>query len=372
MMNGKHNVWIVKLNPSGGLLTKKEYEKWRNHNDLELKTGLDEAFDKEEMNKYGGWYKDGKITEKCKEKNIIAIGWILNPEDTWLNNTDTEINKEKYKELYKNTPWPVENKKNKEKLNPSIEKFQELNVGDFVWVRDSSDIYYVCKITGNWSYDKSKEAWAMDIAQRYKCDWVKVGNATEAPAKIVKKLITRGQTVSKVDDENLLKISNYLFENGGEKAVKKAVTDFDEGGRYILDNNIKIIDNLTEYDYEDFVGFYLQSNGYFIMPSTRHQSTKDYEFVAIKQNENMVVQAKYHDTPSKKLDADEEKYKDLSKTYTVYLACNNGVENIDKIDNNRIKQVENSELEKFIRENAFLIPDRIKFLVVYKKNHPEV
>ena len=206
----------------------------------------------------------------------------------------------------------------------------------------------------------------MDIAQRYDCKWVEVGDATEAPSEIVKKLITLGGTVSKIKDITLIDISNYLFENGGEKAVKKAVTEFNEGG-YIV-GDISIIDNLTQYEYEDFVGFYLQKKGYFIMPSTRYQSTEGYEFVAIKQNEKMVVQAKYYKEKSEKLDANESRYKNLSKTYTLYLACNNGIKNNDN-DNNKIKQVKNSELEKFIRENPFLIPDRVKFLVVYTRNH---
>ena len=361
-MDGENNVWIVKLNPSGGLLTEKEYKKWKNIRELEKV--LEKKFTKEEIENYHEKYKNKEIANLCKNEGIIAIGWLLNPMDTWAKYPpETVINQEKFKELYKNTPWY---KENKTKLNPSIKKFQELKEGDFCWVRDSSDKYYVCKIKGDWYYDNSKEAWAMDIAQRYDCKWVEVGDATEAPSEIVKKLITLGGTVSKIKDITLIDISNYLFENGGEKAVKKAVTEFNEGG-YIV-GDISIIDNLTQYEYEDFVGFYLQKKGYFIMPSTRYQSTEGYEFVAIKQNEKMVVQAKYYKEKSEKLDANESRYKNLSKTYTLYLACNNGIKNNDN-DNNKIKQVKNSELEKFIRENPFLIPDRVKFLVVYTRNH---
>ena len=307
-----------------------------------------------------------KILPKwCKENGIIAIGWTLPPEDTWLPSKDGELSSKnidlkKYNELYKEQGWG-------QGAKTDIENFEKIKIGDICWVRDSRDIYYVCKITGNWVYDNKKEAWAMDIAQRYSCEWVEVGDATEAPAAIVKKLITRGNTVSRIDDKTLIDISNYLFENGGENAVKKVVAEFNEG-RY-TSGNISIIDNLTQYEYEDFVGFYLQQKGYFIMPSTRYQSTEKYEFVAIKQNEKMVMQAKYYKEKSEKLDANE--YKSLSKTYTVYLACNNGINNIDN-DNNKIKQVENSELEKFIRENPFLIPDRVKFLVVYTRNHQKV
>ncbi len=293
----------------------------------------------------------------CKKEGIIAIGWLLNPMDTWLKHTNITINREKFKELYENTPWYAENKK---KLNPSIKNFQELKEGDFCWVRDSSDKYYVCKIEGDWYYDSSKEAWAMDIAQRYKCKWVEVGDVTETPAAVVKKLIMRGRTVSKIDDEFLLNMSKYLFERGGRKEIEKAINEFDNNN-YI---EKEILSNLTAYDYEDFVGFYLQSEGYFIMPSTRYQSTEDYEFVAIKKDsgEKIAVQVKQQ---KKKLKGKD--YEKLSKTYTIYLACSGGVD-MEGADKNRIKEISNTDLEKFIKENRNLLLDRIKFSIVYQKH----
>jgi hypothetical protein len=184
------------------------------------------------------------------------------------------------------------------------------------------------------------------------------GDATEAPAAIVKKLITIGNTVSKIDDESLLKMSRWLFENDGEKAIDKAVKEFD-------DNNYTpehIIYNITEYEYEDIVGLYMQLKGFFIIPSTRYQSTKEYEFVAInKHGEKSIVQAKQQKGMLKGKD-----YERLSETYTVYLACNGGVD-MKGTDKDRIKEIKNTELETFIKENKSLLLDRIKFLVVYQK-----
>ena len=361
-MGGNNTVWTVKLNPFGGLLTENEYKKWKAWPEVE------QVLDKEFGNKkdYKKKYKID-ITKKCKEEGIIAIGWILNPKDTWAKSQpETVINRERYKELYYNTPWYAENK---EKLNLSIENFQELKEGDFCWVRDSSDKYYICKIEGDWHYDNSKEAWAMDIAQRYKCKWVEVGDATQTPGVIVKKLITRGSTVSKIDNKLLLNMSKYIFDEGGKKAVEKAVNEFDKNNyiEYIKKN---ILSNLTQYDYEDFVGFYLQSKGYFIMPSTRYQSTKDYEFVAIKKEggDKIAVQVKYHDDPNKKLDAKEEEYGNLSDTYKIYLACNNGVKNIDKVNNEQIVEINNDELAEFIKEAPVLLLPRLKFLIVYTES----
>jgi hypothetical protein len=65
------------------------------------------------------------------------------------------------------------------------------------------------------------------MAQRYKSRWVKVGDATITPALVVKTLITRGRTVLKKDDQGLLKMSEWLFENGGEQAINKIIKEFD-------------------------------------------------------------------------------------------------------------------------------------------------
>ena len=63
-----------------------------------------------------------------------------------------------------------------------------------------------------------------------------------------------------------------------------------------------------------------------------------------------------------------EKYKKLSNTYKVYLACNNGVKNIDKVNNENIVELDNSKLVEFIKKTPVLILPRLKFLVVYNKH----
>lgn len=350
------SIWIIKLDPSGGLLKKQK----RRLEDIE---GIKEKFSKEELKHYREIYKSGGIADLCKQESVIAIGWNLDPKDSWLSSPNTSIDVNKYRKLCENADWYKNRELRKKagrakKIPSSVENFQEIKEGAICWVRDSSDTYYVCKVTEAWKYDNTKESWALDIAQRYPCKWVKVGDATKAPASVVKKLITIGNTVSKIDDESLLKMSRWLFENDGEKAIDKAVKEFD-------DNNYTpehIIYNITEYEYEDIVGLYMQLKGFFIIPSTRYQSTKEYEFVAInKHGEKSIVQAKQQKGMLKGKD-----YERLSETYTVYLACNGGVD-MKGTDKDRIKEIKNTELETFIKENKSLLLDRIKFLVVYQK-----
>ena len=368
-MTGK--VWIVKLNPSGGLLRSQK----KRIKDYGLSIGKGDKYDfnKEDLKNF----KKQRIADYCRDRNpkIIAIGWTVNPEDSWKVNSQIELTKEEYLELfnklYKNQRWKNE-----------VTDFQKINKGDFCWVRDSSDKYYICQIKSDWKYDMSKESWALNIAQRYEnSEWIEVGDASKVPGEIVKRLITRGPTVYKInkdesekntkkeeemksEEENLAEMTEYLFKNGGGNAIDNVIKEYDSKREsYLQEINVDdLTKNLTEYDYEDLVGFYLQSQGWFIMPSTRYQSTKDYEFVAInKESEKAVVQVKHQE---KKLRAKD--YEELSKTYKVFLACSSGVDGIDK-NNNNIEEISSEKLLEFLNQNNKLIPDRIKFSIIFNK-----
>jgi len=356
-MTGK--VWIVKLSPSGGLLQhpEKQIEKYG----LSIGEGDKYDFSKNDLESFKDFYKEQKIAGYCKEHKIIAIGWTVKPEDSWKRSPQIELNKEKYLELFDK----LYNKNQGEKKK--VPNFQKIEKGDFCWVRDSSDKYYICQITSDWKYDMSKEAWALDIAQRYETsEWVKVGDASKVPGEIVKRLITRGPTVYEINNNLLAEMTEYLFENGGENAIDNAIKEYDRNVEY-YQQEIKVDDlvkNLTEYDYEDLVGFYLQSQGWFIMPATRYQSTKDYEFVAIdKSGDRAVVQVKHR---KGKLRAKD--HLERSKTYKVFLASSNGVDwsGIDK-NNSNIEEIDNEKLLEFLKENNELIPGRIKFSIIFNK-----
>jgi len=357
-MTGK--VWIVKLSPSGGLLQHQE----NRTKEYGLSIGEGDKYDFSEKNleEFREIYKEQKIADYCRDSNpkIIAIGWTVKPEDSWKRNPRIELDKNKYLELfdklYKSERWKKE-----------VLDFQNIKKGDFCWVRDSSDNYYICQITSDWKYDMDKKSWALDIAQRYETsEWIKVGDASKVPGEIVKRLITRGPTVYAINKNLLAEMTEYLFTNGGENAIDNAIKKYYSNAEY-YPQEIKVYDlvkNLTEYDYEDLVGFYLQSQGWFIMPATRFQSTKDYEFVAIDKSGNKAaVQVKHQE---KTLYAKD--YVELSKTYKFFLACSNGVDwsGIDK-NNNKIEEISNEKLLEFLKQNNKLIPDRIKFSIIFNK-----
>ena len=355
------NVWVVKLSPSGGLLQhqEKQIEKYG----LSIGEGDKYDFGKSDLESFRDFYKEQKIADYCKEHKIIAIGWTVKPEDSWKRNTKMELNKGEYLRLFYNH----ELYKDKQRWEKEVLDFQKIEKGDFCWVRDSSDNYYICQITNDWKYEKSKDAWALDIAQRYETsEWVKVGDASKVPGEIVKRLITRGSAVYKINNNLLAEITKYLFANGGENAIDNAIKEYDRNVEY-YQQEIKVDDlvkNLTEYDYEDLVGFYLQSQGWFIMPATRYQSTKDYEFVAIDKSGNRaVVQVKHQNGKLRAKD-----HLERSKTYKVFLACSSGVEwsGIDK-NNSNIEEIDNEKLLEFLKQNNKLIPGRIKFSIIFNK-----
>ena len=354
-------VWVVKLSPSGGLL--QHQRKQIKYYGLSIGKGDKYDFSEDELEEFEKKYKNKEIADDCRSQKIIAIGWTVRPEDSWKRNPKIELNKDEYLRLFHNH----ELYKDHQRWEKEVCDFLKINKGDLCWVRDSSDNYYICQITSDWKYEMSKEAWALDIAQRYETsEWVKVGDASKVPGEIVKRLITRGSTVYRIDNNLLAEMTKYLFENGGENAIDNAIKEYDSNVKY-YQQEIKVDDlvkNLTEYDYEDLVGFYLQSQGWFIMPATRYQSTKDYEFVAIDKSGNRaVVQVKHQNGKLRAKD-----HLERSKTYKVFLACSNGVDwgGIDK-NNSNIEEIDNEKLLEFLKENNELIPGRIKFSIIFNK-----
>ncbi len=291
-------LWIVKMAHDGGLIKGKIEQK-----KILTKEKIDEKDFPNTLEYYSS--KRGHLADYCiKDKKAVTLGWTLKPSDSWKKSNET-IDKDTYNSFV-DTYKKFEDGWDAKKLQSTLNKFQSIEKDGLCWVRDDSDTYYIGKVEGAWEYYNTPDDWAWDIAQGYRCKFKKVGDATMAPGEVVKTLITRGDTVKEVTDNDLIELSIWLFDNGGKIAINNAVNDFDLK-RYKPDD---ILNNITEYEYEDLVGFYLQSKGYFIMPSTRYQSTKDYEFVAFGNGEKAVVQVKYTEGKT-----DLRNYEELSKTY---------------------------------------------------------
>lgn len=345
------SLWTVKLSPSGGVL------RWpKKESKLEAKLNeLPERFRKAITKRGVDKIKDSDCSGYCRKHGVIGIGWSVEPRQD-----EKEITWEDYYKDY------INNGKKEGWLKPRtiniIKQFHNIEVDDLCWVRDENDYYYVCKITGKWKYINNPVNWAMDIVQIHECKWKKVGNATQVPAGIVRKLITIGDTVSKVkvDDEKNVdydKLSEFLF-NSEEGTVQKYVNKFNG----TKDVSADFINNLTQYEYEDLVGFYLQHE-YYIMPSTRTQSTKDYEFVLINKIDYHIaaVQVKAQNKPISAKEY-EKKFGSFDK---FYLACTKGVVDIE--NKGKIIEIKNEDLLQFFRDKTDLLPDRIKFMAVYFK-----
>jgi len=337
-------IWTVKLNPEGGIRKRG----WQN----KIPAVLEEEIKRLDTRQI----KNEDAADYCKRNSIIGIGWSYEKDGKYTQPTSWE----------EYIRWARQ--KYKERSAGIIKDFHDIREGDICWTRDKHDVYYICKITGPWEYKYSAEALLFDLPQIHGCEWKRVGKVTEVPACIVRKLITRGGTVSKMKNIYLSGLSEFLI-NKPEGIIQNYIEEFRPEKVHWSED---FIWELDEYEYEDLVGIYLQQK-YYLYPSIRTQSTKDYEFVLVSRDKEhyhtAVVQVKFHERNiNESIDAIGY-YQKLGSHDIIYLACPNGVKNI--MPGGKIKEIKNDDLLHFWRENPLHLPGRIKFKVVYAAKKQE-
>jgi hypothetical protein len=350
------NIWVVKLSPSGGMLglSIPRMEKELSGRPKRFRA----AIDRKEMQKI----KEESSAEYCKDHRIIGIGWSIRPESKKRHYSFT-----KYMKLIKKSEWWGDRSERSEKILQGIlMDFHNITKGDVCWCRDADDYYYACRVTGRWRYVDNPINWARDIVQIHKCgEWKKAGTVTEIPSEIARKLIMHGRTVCKIDTnkDEIDKISKLVVNSRNRELgiIHDYLKNF-KGGKvenYLTEKSLE--ENLTAYDYEDLVGIYLQEK-YYIVPSTRTPSTKDYEFVLLnrKDGSKAAVQAKW----DKELRV-EDFENELKSFKYIFLASWAGVIGNES---GRIKIIKRSELLEFFKKHLLLLPDRIKFKAAYLKS----
>src|SRR4051794_8565165 len=97
----------------------------------------------------------------CLDENLIGIGWGLDEVDDGaqlcavLEAIESKVE----------AGWGRRSAR-------IVRRFgEEAQVGDFVWTRDTRGRYLLCRITGNYRYDMSAEAMAVDVHQVRAVDW---------------------------------------------------------------------------------------------------------------------------------------------------------------------------------------------------------
>ena len=140
--------------------------------------------------------------------------------------------------------------------------------GDLMWTRDSLGRYWLCQITGPWSYDKTADCARLDLFNIRPARWLeKSFRDYEVPGAVVRSFTGIGQTLRRIGDHpEAVRVSEMLWR-----------CDIDPHEFAPLTPEQVMTDIVDPIDVEDLVLLYLQSQGWMLIPSSRMHDTPMYE-----------------------------------------------------------------------------------------------
>lgn len=219
----------------------------------------------------------GRIANYCLEKGVAAMGWSL------LGIPQNE--REQIKEYEEYTVYA-------EKLYKSfgsVNRLQEVQAGDFIWIRHNGR-YYMGHVgeKSRWYFDSSEEAARMDAAnQLTDIEWECLAQADECsvPGSISTAFI-QPSTLQRINKSGVDIFSKLLYNRRQGKVVYPVQLELTENNFYSM---------LSPSDCEDLLCMWLfHKKGYVCIPSTNKIATPLYECVLIdpKSGEHIYIQVK--------------------------------------------------------------------------------
>lgn len=123
--------------------------------------------------------------EFCKDNGYIGFGWGIPDIYGVVNSIDD------YKLIRKNNGLYA----NCKELTKSINAFNEMKKGDFIWTLDSSALtakYYLCKISGEYVHLNEEHSDKFGIANCMLCEYLYIGSADLVPRSVMRPLHSNG------------------------------------------------------------------------------------------------------------------------------------------------------------------------------------
>lgn len=192
--------------------------------------------------------------EFCVERQIVGVGWGIN---------SIPATKDEYRKLAAAihsqylTSW-------RRATNAVLDG---IVVGDLIWTRNRSAVYYLGRIRGEWEYRQGEEYRLADIANVRSCEWIKVGSMDNVPGSVINSF-GPSATVQRVADPSAALYSSLLFA----ELTRQEVPVGTEAG--------DILGLLSAEDLEDVVAIYLQVTKRLVMfPSTCKKDTMTVECI---------------------------------------------------------------------------------------------
>lgn len=275
---------------------------------------------------------EARISEYCKDNNIVAFGWSLRGMDIPIN----EINSIKTFEQYLSYAEKVYEKKALGNVKRLHDKVRE---GDLIWIKDNGK-YYIGRVDKNskWIFNTSKEAFDLDACnQLTNIQWYSYKESDESmvPGAVATSFI-KGHTFQQIRFNGAIVYSSLLYD-------KLVGTNFYSDKKLNL-NEDDFYSLLSPDDCEDLLCLWLYHKyGYVCIPSTNKKSTQLYECVLIdpKTGKHVYIQVK---KGSDSIDAND--YTDL-KGEVWFLTTEGTVNNFNHDNDSNMHIAEPEKLLEF-------------------------
>jgi hypothetical protein len=275
----------------------------------------------------------------CLDQNLIGIGWGLDDleDGAQLGVVLAAI------EARTERGWGARSAR-------IVRRFgEQAQIGDFVWTRDTRGRYLLCRISGEYRYDVSTAATAVDVHQVRAADWAPTPlNDLDVPGGVIRCFIGTGESFSRVLDLPARRFTLYLWETlHGRKPPKLNVTREEILASY-----------LDPQDVEDLVYVWLQvARGYLALPRSRQRDMPAYEYTMIHREggRRAIAQVKTGATPVNLAALASAAVDEQTDTYAFATSA-------DYVgEESRVTEIITMKtLLQFVRDNETLLPPRVR------------
>lgn len=224
---------------------------------------------------------------------------------------------------------------------------RQMQIGDLVWARTKKDVYWLGRITSDWTFRNGAQFADYDLFQIRRCNWCRVGSSDRIPDPVRNAFAGRGLTISRIRREASI-----------VAAESAAIWNELTGDVVVVPSTGEVatapLMSLGHDTLEDLVGLFLQAElGWLLVPSTAKKGTPYTEFVLRNRAaETAYVQVKSGKTqvePPSALPEGVDRFFVFSPAGTATNQMAAGV-----------VVLENELLEDFARQNRALLPPRVR------------
>lgn len=222
--------------------------------------------------KPGGKASRETTFEYCLEQKLLGVGWQVQS----LDNTQN---------------WEDYHKKAKDKygkVNQCAYIHKHVKVDDLVWTRDKNKGYFLAKVVSEWEYFNSEVSINenIDIVNIFRVELLAVPIGA-VPGKVIASF-RASRACQNIAGKSIKIYSRMLWNELSQNQYYDTSND--------KFNDIFLM--LDDEETEDLVFLYLQSIGWYVVPSSRKGDTMSFEYLAInpKTGERALTQVKTGDS----------------------------------------------------------------------------